>query len=194
VSAEEGLRERKRRRTSEALVAAGLKLFLAHGYEETTIDEIVEAAEIGRRTFFAYFNSKEELLQAAQDTGFGDALRTAFANVDPKQVTPYAAVRVELPRLVSRFETKESIAIDRLIRSSESLRARKQATFAQMEQRLFESLAEVWHERKVTRGVAMMAIGVLRLAMDTWHEENARHPLAGYVRNGFRTLEAGLPR
>lgn len=38
-----------------------IQLFLDRGFEETTIDDIVQAAGIGRRTFFRYFASKNDL-------------------------------------------------------------------------------------------------------------------------------------
>ncbi|BCY07814.1 TetR/AcrR family transcriptional regulator [Actinoplanes sp. L3-i22] len=56
------LRDRKRIRTRQALVAAALELFESRGYDETTIAEVAAAAEIGTRTFFSYFPSKEDLL------------------------------------------------------------------------------------------------------------------------------------
>jgi AcrR family transcriptional regulator len=70
------LRERKRARTRQALVEAAVDLFERNGYERTTVAEIAAAADIGTRTFFSYFASKEELLfpesddriQAAVDT------------------------------------------------------------------------------------------------------------------------------
>src|SRR5690242_2115849 len=56
------LRERKRARTRQALVAAATDLFERNGYDETTIADIAAAAEIGTRTFFSYFPTKEDLL------------------------------------------------------------------------------------------------------------------------------------
>jgi AcrR family transcriptional regulator len=56
------LRERKRERTRRALVDAAVELFERDGYEQTTVADIAAAAEIGTRTFFSYFASKEELL------------------------------------------------------------------------------------------------------------------------------------
>jgi AcrR family transcriptional regulator len=56
------LRERKRARTRQAIVDAAVDLFERHGYERTTVAEIAAAAEIGSRTFFSYFASKEEVL------------------------------------------------------------------------------------------------------------------------------------
>ncbi len=70
-----GLRERKRERTRAALVDAGRRLFEERGYDGTTVADIAAAAEIGTRTFFAYFESKEELLFPASDQRVDTALR-----------------------------------------------------------------------------------------------------------------------
>jgi AcrR family transcriptional regulator len=56
------LRDRKRARTRKALVDAAVDLIERKGYEATTIADIAAAAEIGTRTFFSYFPSKEDLL------------------------------------------------------------------------------------------------------------------------------------
>lgn len=61
------LRERKRARTRQALVTAAAELFERDGYEATTIADVAAAAEIGTRTFFSYFASKEELLFPESD-------------------------------------------------------------------------------------------------------------------------------
>lgn len=76
------LRERKRNRTRQALIDAGVELFERNGYDGTTVADIAEAADIGTRTFFGYFASKDELL-------FPDSARrvdvaiTAIANRGP---------------------------------------------------------------------------------------------------------------
>jgi len=189
---DEGLRARKQRQTRQAILDAGLKLFLKDGYEATTLDDVASEAGISRRTFFSYFSSKEEILLAWQATGFVDALRTAFADATA-EAPPLDAVRKMLPKLVTRFETKESIAIDRLMRSTETLQARKESVYVKMEQVVLAAMRDVWSETQSEdnlRLFAMVSIGVLRLAMDVWREDRGKRPLASYVREGFNRLKS----
>jgi AcrR family transcriptional regulator len=186
----EGLRQRKRRETSERIIEKGLKLFVKHGYEATTLDAIAEAAGISRRTFFYYFKSKEDVLLAAHDSGFREALKPSMLDEPPDQA-PVDAVRKCLIKLASRYETRESIVFDRLMQSTEALRARKEAVFVETEQILLEAMCELWPapaRRDGLRLVAMVAMGTLRLALDKWKQNDAARPLAYYLRQGFTLL------
>jgi AcrR family transcriptional regulator len=179
----EGLRERKKRETLQRIAETGLKLFVARGYEGTTLEAIAEAAGISRRTFFYYFKSKEEVLLAWQGSGFLDALRPAMLEESPCQA-PLAAVRHCLLKLISRYETKESIIVDRLMRSTEALRARKQAIFIEMEEALFAATRELWPQpqrRTTLRMVAMISIGAMRLAVEDWRQAGGKRSLADYL-------------
>ncbi|MGH3253103.1 MAG: TetR family transcriptional regulator [Trebonia sp.] len=60
----EGLRERKSAQARAATLDAGFRLFGERGYDQVTVAEICAAADIGRRTFFHYFPSKEDLLSS----------------------------------------------------------------------------------------------------------------------------------
>jgi AcrR family transcriptional regulator len=73
------LRHHKRARTRAALVAAAADLFERNGYEGTTVADIAAAAEIGTRTFFGYFASKEELLFPESDARVRAAVRAIAA-------------------------------------------------------------------------------------------------------------------
>ena len=56
------LRERKQRKTREAILAAAMDLFAERGFDRVTVDEIAARAEVGRTTFFRYLTDKQELL------------------------------------------------------------------------------------------------------------------------------------
>ena len=187
----ESLRARKRRETLRRIAEVGFKLFIAKGYEATTLEMIAAEAGISRRTFFYYYKSKEEILHAWQGTGFVEALRPALLE-ESRDQAPLVAVRHCLLKLVSRFETKESIVVHRMLQSSETLRARKQASYIEMEQTVFDVLCLLYPQlrrRSALRIVAMVSIGALRLAMEAWRQEQAKRPLADYLRKQFDTLQ-----
>ena len=67
------------------------------------------------------------------------------------------------------------IATARVVRQSETLRARNNRRLRQLEQAVLEGLCEVWpkrENRERCRLVAMISIGALRLASDAWIEQD----------------------
>src|ERR1700746_1914483 len=60
--APESLRERKKRLTREAIFAAAQALFTERGFDDVTVAEIADAANISVKTLFTYIGAKEELL------------------------------------------------------------------------------------------------------------------------------------
>lgn len=57
-----GRRERRRLETRERIFHAALGLFAERGFMETTVEDITEAADVGKGTFFNYFPTKEHVL------------------------------------------------------------------------------------------------------------------------------------
>lgn len=51
-------------RTRYAIVSTAVTLFAERGYDETTVAEIAEAAEVAPHTFFRYFATKDEVALA----------------------------------------------------------------------------------------------------------------------------------
>lgn len=58
------LRERKKLRTRQRLVATALELFTAHGFDGATLHDLCEAVEVSERTFFRVFAGKEDVALA----------------------------------------------------------------------------------------------------------------------------------
>ena len=61
-SASEPLQQRMKDRMRSEVAETTIGLFLDKGFDETTVDEICDAAGISRRTFFRYFRSKEDVV------------------------------------------------------------------------------------------------------------------------------------
>jgi TetR/AcrR family transcriptional regulator, cholesterol catabolism regulator len=59
-----GRRERKKLEVLKRIREAALALFREKGYEETTVEEIAERADVAKGTFFNYFPRKDALLEA----------------------------------------------------------------------------------------------------------------------------------
>ncbi len=62
-----GLRERKKARTRALIAEKAMGLFAAHGFDEVTVAEVAEAAEVAVTTVFNYFPTKEDLFYDRQD-------------------------------------------------------------------------------------------------------------------------------
>ncbi|GAA3980462.1 TetR family transcriptional regulator [Streptomyces marokkonensis] len=84
----------------EALVAAAFRLFLERGYEQTTVDDIVALAGVGRRSFFRYFPSKEDVVFPDHERCLADM--KAFLDSSPEDADPVRRV-CDAARLVVRL-------------------------------------------------------------------------------------------
>ena len=84
-----GLRERKKARTRAAIQTHALRLFREQGYEATTVQQIIDEAEVSESTFFRYFPTKADLVFTDElDPLILDAVRR-----QPSGMPPVAALR-----------------------------------------------------------------------------------------------------
>ncbi len=109
-----GLRERKKRRTREAVRSAAFELFQENGYPNTTIEQIAEAAAVSPRTFFRYFPNKAALLIPDH---MMEPIVEIFVHA-PAGMRPIAAYRYALEQVFSGMagpEWGEEIARQQLL-------------------------------------------------------------------------------
>jgi AcrR family transcriptional regulator len=79
-------RVRRAAETREKLFRAALRLFIQRGFAATTVEQITEAADVGKGTFFNYFPSKEHVLAALGDLQIGK-LQALLAGVRAERLS-----------------------------------------------------------------------------------------------------------
>lgn len=138
---EAGLRERKKQRTREAIVDAALKLFDERGFEQTTIADIAEAADIAPRTFFGYFPSKEDVVFADFPETFEQISRRLREREEGE--TGIDALRAWFAERIEASEPTDERerCRHRVIEQSEQLAAHQQAMLGQVANLLAEEVA-----------------------------------------------------
>ncbi len=133
-----GLRERKKQQTRDTIARVALELFAERGYDETTLAEIAEAANVSPRTIFSYFESKEEIL-FCEAPGQVDAVKDALAQ-RPEGSTTIDALR----DLLYSMPPPDELAKLRkqAVSSSPALKLKLRARVAELEPVLVESFAK----------------------------------------------------
>jgi AcrR family transcriptional regulator len=126
---EESRRARKKRLTRQRIVSAAIRLFDQHGYDEITVAQVAEAADVDTKTFFNYFRTKADVLFNELDLEL-DVLLAAIADRRPEEspgevlrraVQEYAAHR--RPN-IPRREPAELSAAARLALTTPTLQAK----------------------------------------------------------------------
>ncbi|MCR3750627.1 TetR/AcrR family transcriptional regulator [Lentzea californiensis] len=77
-----GLREAKMERTRRFIAESAFDLFVAQGYDDTTIEQIAAAAEVGTRTLYRYYATKEALVVSFVQNGLDAAMEAFLAQPD----------------------------------------------------------------------------------------------------------------
>jgi AcrR family transcriptional regulator len=189
-----GLRERKKLRTKTAIQKEAMRLFLAKGFEETTIEDIAEAVDISPSTFFNYFPSKEDVV--FQDEL--DPLIIKAFDAQPRDVHPIRRLRVAMRTVFSHLTPEQETMIKQrtqLFMSTPELRGAMLSQFADLVDQITELLAA--HVGKnasdfAVRNIAGAVLGVLLASMLVL----TRDPKADMMKiadSALEHLEAGLP-
>jgi AcrR family transcriptional regulator len=190
----EGLRERKRRETRDRIAQAAMGLFLAHGFDATTVDEIATDANVSKRSFFDYFPTKEDVVAAWQDT-FGDTLVTAVAARPASEPLVKVVEEAMKSTIATSLANPRSFAIGQFIHDTPALRARDQLKYAKLEQQLAEALAgrvKGEAERVRARLLAMIVIGSMRIGNEALPTRKRTESLQAYADKIFGTIWADL--
>jgi AcrR family transcriptional regulator len=116
--------ERKRQLVRDELAEAAVKLLADQGFEETTVDQIVAAVGMSRRTFSRYFESKEDVL-VHMFTGTGEQL-CAELRARPASEPPAVALRRALAPFIqfTLGHPDKALRVTRLILDTPALLAR----------------------------------------------------------------------
>ncbi|WP_176654186.1 TetR/AcrR family transcriptional regulator [Duganella hordei] len=161
------LRSRKRLATRQSISNAATRLFLERGFDHVTVDEIAEAADVGRMTVFNHFPRKEDMFFDRDEEGRA-MLRDALRQRDP-QVAPVETLRLLAHRLVAEQSPYVSFNADsqgfvETIEGSETLKARARAIRNELWQLVAEALWEC-AGREPDDADAHLAAGLL---LATW--------------------------
>ncbi|PUB31770.1 TetR family transcriptional regulator [Promicromonospora sp. AC04] len=134
--AEQGLRERKKLARRAALIDAAQQLVAEHGLDAVTVEMISAEAGVSARTFFNYFESKDDAVLGAEDTGLSEDVVRTFVDGGPT-----GKLLTDLRVLVASLLAPAGEAHDRVVRAMDLM---------QQEPRLLQRHV-VWMDRHKTR-------------------------------------------
>lgn len=208
VDGKPGLRELKKQRTHAAISDAAIRLFLERGYDRVSVAQVAEAAEVSKRTLFAYFPAKEDLVVHRLADHETEAARVVRARPDGS--SPTAALRGNVLRglrerdpITGLNDHPQAQALLRMILDAPALVARMERFKSGAERALAQALRETAGTPEPTARVAAAQIiaVVWTLAQENadriarGESADARYPGAvADAEQAFDLLEGGLRR
>jgi AcrR family transcriptional regulator len=190
-----GLRERKKAKTRAAILDHAMRLFEEQGYAATTVDQIVEAADVSQSTFFRYFPTKEDLVL----TDDFDPLIVAAMRAQPADTDPIETIRRAIHAVfeeISEADWAREQQRQRVFQSDPELRGRAMPQYLAT----IDMLAEVVAERAglpagdfSSRVLAGGVIGAILAAMPHGFTTNVERGDFGYMDSALILLRDGLP-
>jgi mycofactocin system transcriptional regulator len=171
-----------------------LELFTEHGFDTTTVDDIAHAAGIGRRTFFRYYASKNDVPWGAFDEQLL-RMRSTFAGLAP-DLPVMAGVREAVLDFndVAPEEQPWHRRRLRLILETPTLQAYSTLRYASWRQVVAEYVAGRLGEPStalVPQTVGHASLGVALAAYEHWLTAEGTE-LRDLLDDVFRALEGGL--
>ena len=141
-TASETLKLRKQQVVRSALSSAARQLFLARGFENVTVEQIAQAAGVSRRTFFRYYESKEDVMVERSDQ-LAEQLLAELAS-RPLNEPPLLAIRNALVPAVQTTLVQGQLFRDaiRLLRGNSPLRRAMMEHRNRLEERIAALMAQ----------------------------------------------------
>ncbi|MFK0111511.1 TetR family transcriptional regulator [Streptomyces sp. NPDC091217] len=177
----------------DALVAAAFQLFLERGYEQTTVDDIVALAGVGRRSFFRYFPSKEDVVFPDHEGCLADM--TAFLAASAPEHEPVRRV-CDAARLVLRMYAENptfSVQRYRLTKQVPGLRAYELSVVWRYERALAEYLRDRFAGRRdgTLRAdvIAAAVVAAHNNALRSWLRSDGRADAGATVDHALRYVQ-----
>jgi AcrR family transcriptional regulator len=136
------LQQRKHEVVRLALSAVGEELFRSRGFERTTVEQIAHAAGVSRRTFFRYYDSKEDVVVERSDRS-GERLYAELA-ARPREEPPLLAIRNALrPAMQAAVEDAGFVRwLIRILREDSGLRRSVMERRSRLEERIAALMSE----------------------------------------------------
>jgi AcrR family transcriptional regulator len=189
-----GLRERKKQRTREQLAQSAVDLVAARGLHAVRVEDICERVDIGRSTFFRYFETKERAFVEGVHRGRLDAVLDALA-ARPADESPLAALRGACLDVVADWRIhRDNLLLEaRIRRDSAAVQAWASAGQGAWEDAIAAAITPRFAPARRNdlrpRLVASMGMTALRLASERWIADGARRAPAAHVRAAFDALD-----
>jgi AcrR family transcriptional regulator len=185
------LAERKRTATRQRIAAAAAQVVASVGLAGATVERIADTADIGRATFFRYFNSKEDAVAEGMNTHWLNRITTALA-AQPTGLSATRAVVGAFGELALGFaEIEDQVReLATLTRSSETLDAWTLRIYVRYESAIAELIAarmlELSPQDPKPRLIRALAMAAVRIALDDWLSHGGSLP--DRVRQGLAAI------
>jgi AcrR family transcriptional regulator len=179
----QGLRERRKQETRQAISDVATHLFIKRGFDAVTISQVAEAAGVAKMTVTNYFPRKEDLVFDRAETivrSLADVIATR-----PDGQSILAAIRLDYAERVARADVTlglSSPAFARMISGSPVLAARNREMLEQAELALGDAIAAETGVEEVHQRVVA---GLLASVHRALYAEASRRSLAGERRAGI---------